>query len=75
MYETIVGVVLTAVLAFVSWLTVKVIGLEAEIAKINATIQAKEHACQEHHEWMKEQSDKVSQIAIDVAFLRGQSGK
>lgn len=75
MYETIVGIVLSAVLAFISWLTVKVIGLEAEIAKIQATIQAKEKACAEHHEWMQEQSAKTSQIALDVAFLRGRFDK
>jgi hypothetical protein len=75
MYETIVGVVLSAILAFIAWLTVKVIGLETEIAKINATIQGKEKTCAEHHEWMQEQSTKTNQIAMDVAFLRGRFDK
>lgn len=71
MYETIVGVVLTAVLAFIAWLTVKVVGLEAEIAKINAMILAKTRDCEEHHEWMTKIDSTLGEVREDLAFVRG----
>jgi len=75
MYETIVGVVLSAVLAFISWLTVKVVGLEAEIAKINAMIQSKDKNCEEHHKWMNQLDAGLSAIREDVSFIRGKLEK
>jgi len=71
MYETIVGVVLTAVLGFIAWLTLKAIALEAEIAKINATIQFKEKDCEAHHRWMERHDEGIAAIRDDVAFIRG----
>jgi hypothetical protein len=71
MYETIIGIVLSAVLAFISWLTVKTISLETEIAKINAIIHSKEKDCDAHHRWMETQDESIAAIRDDVSFIRG----
>jgi hypothetical protein len=62
---------LTAVLAFIGWLVLKVLDLERKLVELEGRITARERDCEHHHLWMDGLNTKMDNVANDVAFIRG----
>ena len=75
MVEIAIGVVVTIVLGFFGWLALEVVEMRRKIAELEIRVTNQEKTCGERLAWMQRIDEKVSQIAVDAAHIRGKLGE